>query len=90
MFFTNVFSYSARHRVCEHAFKRTLHDLKSRAGILAPMLAKHGLKLNMAVLENPDISLLDGIKPIQPRTAVTAQLWHNLDDVEHGLRRRKA
>ena len=90
MFFTNVFSYSARHRVCQHAFKRTLHDLKARADILAPMLAKHGLKLNMAVLENPDISLLDGIKPIQPRTAVTAQLWHNLDDVEHGLRKRKA
>ena len=90
MFFTNVFSYSARKRVCEHAFKRTLLDLKARAETLAPMLAKHGLKLNMSVLDNPDIRLLDGIQPIQSRTSATAQLWHNLDDIEHGLRKRKA
>ncbi len=90
MFFTNVFSYSARYRVCEHAFKRTLNDLKTRADVLAPLLAKHGLKLNTAVLEDPEICLMDGIQPIQPRTATTAQLWHNLDDIEHGIRKRKA
>jgi hypothetical protein len=90
MFFTNVFSYSARYRVCEHAFRRTLNDLKTRADVLAPLLAKHGLKLNTAVLDDPEISLLDGIQQIQPRTATTAQLWHNLDDIEHGIRKRKA
>ena len=89
MFFTNVFSYSSRHRVCEHAFQSTLRDLKSRAAELAPLLAKHGLTLNMSVLENPEITLLDGITPVYRRTAATAQLWHNLNDIEYGLRQRK-
>jgi predicted acylesterase/phospholipase RssA len=89
MFFTNVFSYSSRHRVCEHAFQSTLRDLKSRAAQLAPLLAKHGLTLNMSVLDNPDITLLDGIAPVYRRTPATAQLWHNLDDIEYGLRQRK-
>lgn len=91
MFFTNVFSYSARHRVCEHAFQRTLRDLRNRSDALAPILARHGLKLNRAVLDAPRISLLDGIKPLQPRTPDTARLWHALDDIEHGLgKKRKA
>ena len=30
MFFTNVFSYSSRQRVCEHAFRSTLNDLRQR------------------------------------------------------------
>ncbi len=90
MFFTNVFSYSSRHQVCEHAFQNTLRDLKNRADELAPMLAKHGLILNLAVLNDPKISLLDGIIPAQHRTAATAQLWHNLNDIEHRLNKRKA
>lgn len=90
MFFTNVFSYGNRHRVCEHAFQNTLRDLRNRADELAPMLTKHGLTLNMDVLNNPKIRLLDGIIPVHRRTASTAQLWHNLNDIEHNLKRRKA
>ena len=90
MFFTNVFSYNSRHRVCEHAFQSTLRDLKARAQMLEPMLAKHGLRLNHSALNDPDITLLTGIKPIFRRTETTAQLWHNLDDIEHRLRKRKA
>ncbi len=90
MFFTNVFSYSSRHRVCEHAFQSTLRDLKARAQLLEPMLAKHGLRLNHSALNDSEITLLSGIKPIYRRTETTAQLWHNLDDIEHRLRKRKA
>ena len=89
MFFTNVFSYSSRHRVCEHAFQSTLRDLKKRAQQLTPLLAKHGLSLNMDALNDPHINLLDGIKPIYRRTSTTAQLWHNLDDIEYRLNKRK-
>lgn len=89
MFFTSVFSYSTRHSVCEHAFHNTLRDLKQRANELSPMLAKHGLRLKQKVLDDPDISLLDGIKPIFRRTQATAELWHNLNDIEHLLKKRK-
>jgi len=90
MFFTNVFSYSSRHRVCEHAFQSTLRDLKKNAKTLAPVLAKHGMRLNKTVLDDPTITLLDDIGPVSRRTATTAQLWHDLDDIEHALRSRKA
>ena len=89
MFFTSVFSYSTRHSVCEHAFHNTLRDLKQRANELTPMLAKHGLRLKQEVLDDPDVSLLDGIKPIFRRTQATAELWHNLNDIEHLLKKRK-
>ena len=48
MFFTNVFSYSSRQRVCEHAFRATLADLRARRAELAPVLAAHGLSLRPA------------------------------------------
>ena len=90
MFLTSVFSYSSRHNICEHAFQTTLRDLRSRAKQLAPMLAKHGLRLKQEVLDDPAITLLDGISPTYRRTATTAQLWNNLDDIEHRLKARKA
>jgi hypothetical protein len=90
MFFTSVFSYSSRHSVCEHAFQTTLKDLRSKSKQLAPMLAKHGLRLKQEVLDNPDLNLLDGITPTYRRTPTTAQLWHNLDDIEHQIKARKS
>jgi NTE family protein len=90
MFFTNVFSYSSRHRVCEHAFQSTLRDLKRQAKVLEPMLAKHGLKLRHDVLNNANITSLDGIQPVTRHTQTTAQLKHNLDDIEFKLNKAKA
>jgi NTE family protein len=88
MFFTSVFSYSTRHKVCEHAFQSTLRDLKNRAEALTPLLAKHGLRLKHEILNNAEISLLDGMDPTLRRTATTAQLWHNLNDLEHQIKKR--
>ncbi|MEM6334946.1 MAG: patatin-like phospholipase family protein [Bacteroidota bacterium] len=48
MFFTNVFGFSERRRICEYAFLATLATLKERAKELRPMLAAHGLRLNEA------------------------------------------
>lgn len=90
MFLTSVFSYSSRHNICEHAFQTTLRDLRSKAKQLAPVLAKHGLRLKQEVLDDPTITLLDGITTTYRRTATTAQLWNNLDDIEHRLKTRKA
>ncbi|MEZ5313986.1 MAG: hypothetical protein R2862_10255 [Thermoanaerobaculia bacterium] len=43
MFFTNIFSFSARRAVAAHAYERTRRDLLTRYEDLAPVLARHGL-----------------------------------------------
>jgi hypothetical protein len=58
MFFVNVFSYADRRRLCEHAYQQTRADLLRRAGVLKPILARHGLILDEAVLRDPRRTLL--------------------------------
>ncbi|HRK23934.1 MAG TPA: patatin-like phospholipase family protein [Beijerinckiaceae bacterium] len=50
MFFTNVFSYASRKRLAEHAYQRTLADLRRRREQLEPVLARHGVELDMYVI----------------------------------------
>ncbi len=51
MFFTNVFSYRGRSRLCEHAYQRTRSDLYRRRHELRPIFARHGIELNLGVLK---------------------------------------
>lgn len=53
IFFTNLFSYSTRRRICEHAYERTRRDLLRRSGALAPVFARHGIRIRRDVLEDP-------------------------------------
>jgi hypothetical protein len=52
MFFTNVFSYFGRRRLSEHAYQKTRADLRRRFKELAPVLARHGVRLDRAVLHD--------------------------------------
>ena len=52
IFFTNVFGYAARRRICEHAYLATRRDLLGRAAVLAPVLARHGLGLRLDALRD--------------------------------------
>lgn len=52
MFFTNIFSYTQRRRLVDHAYCKTREDLLNRYDTLAPMFARHGLKLNRRRLED--------------------------------------
>ncbi len=61
MFFTNVFSFSSRRRVCEHAYRSTRRQLAARRAELEPVLARHGIRLDAAALADPDRSLWDGV-----------------------------
>jgi NTE family protein len=54
MFFTNVFSYTGRKRLCEHAYRQTRADLLRRAHELEPVLARHGMALDMEVLKDEE------------------------------------
>lgn len=86
MFFTNIFSYASRQRVCDHAFRSTLADLRRHREELAPRLARHGLRLRDDVLDDPGYSLAASVAPPIRRTATTARLDRALDDVSELLR----
>ena len=52
MFFTNLFSYSSRKRVCEHAYQRTRADLLKRRYELEPVLARFGITIDIDALKD--------------------------------------
>ena len=53
MFFTNIFSFSTRKAVCEHAYKETIKDLSRRRDEIGPILERHGLRLKTEFLDDP-------------------------------------
>lgn len=61
MFFTNIFGFSERRGVCEHAYQATRRNLLQRYDQLAPVLARHGITLRRDVLEDPGRGLWSGV-----------------------------
>ncbi|MCB1965560.1 MAG: patatin-like phospholipase family protein [Candidatus Accumulibacter sp.] len=89
MFFTNVFSYRGRSRLCEHAYQRTRKDLYQRRHELQPILARHGIHLNLGVLKDHTRSLLS--RKRRPDLASSASaLDASLRDLEVWLQAQKA
>jgi hypothetical protein len=97
MFFSNAFSFANRHQVCEHAYQTTRRDLLSRKNELAPLFARHGIKLRVDVLENLDMHFdsrlfvppeADKLALLQNR--VTNDLSETLDQLQEWLRFRQA
>jgi NTE family protein len=68
MFFTNIFSFSDRRAVCEHAYDVVRRDLLARYDDLAPLFARHGLTLRRDVLESPR-TLWEGVNRDRPQPA---------------------
>lgn len=90
LFFTNLFSFSARQRVCELAYRNTLDDLRRRRHVLGPMLAAHGIGLREDILGARRRSIVDGLAIHPPAsTDTTARLRRALDDTAHLIERRK-
>ncbi|GAB3737028.1 patatin-like phospholipase family protein [Silanimonas algicola] len=87
MFFTSVFSYDNRVKVCEYAFRATLKDLRERREQLGPMFARHGLRLRDEILDDHHLSILDGVGRRRPQTETSARLRRSLDDIEAMLQR---
>jgi hypothetical protein len=81
MFFTNIFSYSSRQRVCQHAFQSTLADLRRRRDVLAPLLARHGLRLRDEVIDDVRRPVSMGMTRPPRRTEATAKLHRALEDI---------
>ncbi|HXT20438.1 MAG TPA: patatin-like phospholipase family protein [Thermoanaerobaculia bacterium] len=59
MFFTNIFTFSSRKAVCEHAYLATRRDLRERADALEPVLARHGMRIRREVLADEGRTVWD-------------------------------
>ena len=87
MFFTNIFSFSSRKAVCEHAYQNTLAQLRQRRDEIGPILAKHGLRLREEVIDDESRDLWAQVGMEKPRrnTRVTDRLAAALDRLEAKL-----
>jgi NTE family protein len=81
MFFTNVFSYRSRSRLCEHAYQHTRSDLYRRRHELGPIFARHGIKLDISALRDHSRSLLQHKRSPDLRSTARA-LDSSLRDLE--------
>jgi hypothetical protein len=87
MFFTNVFSYANRRRVCDHAYQRTVREIARRRRELAPILARHGIRLRAEVLDQarPHVMTSPSLRLISGR-GVKARLDAGLSGLDRWLR----
>ena len=89
-FFTNIFSLSSRRRLCEHAYLATRADLLARQAELDPVLRRHGLSINAAVLRHPARRLVrelrtDAHARLTRTGAALDRLGRTLDDLDRAL-----
>ncbi|TWO67907.1 patatin family protein [Caenimonas sedimenti] len=85
LYLANTFSYGQRRQLAEHAYQQTRSMLRSRRTTLAPKLARHGIVLDGAVLDDPRRHL---VAPPLPRTRIgqaVATLQEVVDDLGHAL-----
>jgi NTE family protein len=74
MFFANVFSYSNRANVCQHAYQTTRRDLRLRRAELEPVLDAHGIRFRDRILDDRGRQFTEALKkPIQRKPAGSYQ-----------------
>jgi hypothetical protein len=92
MFFTNLFSYASRRRLCEHAYQKTRQELWERRHDLGPRLARHGITIDTTVLRDSSLTLVKSVRRKRAAwldldsASATRELAHTLDDLERYLR----
>ncbi|WP_428299917.1 patatin-like phospholipase family protein [Hydrogenophaga sp.] len=86
LFFANTFSYRQRREIAEHAYQETRRMLLERRQQLAPMLARHGVELNILALQDPARHLLQNRTP-PARSALANRLHATLDQLQGQLER---
>ncbi len=89
LFFANTFSYRQRREIAEHAYQETRRTLLEREAELAPRLARHGITLDRAVLQDPERHLLQVHRRATPG-ALASRLHDTLDDLQRQLERAAA
>lgn len=86
MFLANIFSYSQRRVVAEHAYQQTRADLRARRATLGPVLARHGIAIDDGALDDAKRHLV-GRRPLARGRTVRAlrRLEQVLVDLERAL-----
>ncbi|MDQ2962893.1 MAG: patatin-like phospholipase family protein [Pseudomonadota bacterium] len=96
MFFANIFSYSHRKRLCEAAYRKTRQRLLAQRKTLEPLLARHGIRLDVERLGETERSI--GAALIDPRPlaihapsvrTAARDLAYTLDQLERWLLRAR-
>jgi NTE family protein len=86
LFFANVFRYTERRGLADHAYQRTRRDLLRQADALAPLLERRGMRLNTKVLRHRHRYFSTAAKERFQRTRRTAgRLNHALEQLERIL-----
>ena len=87
MFLANTFSVSQRRWLAEHAYQRTRELLRSRRSSLGAQLARHGVAIDAAVLDDATRHLLGRQRRLPGTRSARAlkRLDEVLNDLEQGL-----
>ena len=86
LFFANVFRYAERLSLADHAYRRTRRDLLAQADVLAPLLERRGMGLNIKVLRDRNRSLPAANKATQRVRQTARRLDLALERIERMLR----
>ncbi|MEO8634717.1 MAG: patatin-like phospholipase family protein [Gemmatimonadales bacterium] len=84
LFFSNIFSFSSRREICQIAYATTRRDLWRRRTTLDATLRRHGLRLRLDVLEDPDRDIWEemGLESDTASRPVVGRLARALDRLE--------
>ncbi len=86
LYLANTFSYSQRRHLAEHAYQQTRQMLRARKKGLSAKLARHGIRLNQAVLDDPTRHLCPPKKAPTELGRAIATLQALMDDLDHLVR----
>jgi predicted acylesterase/phospholipase RssA len=86
IFFTNIFSYSNRRRMCENAYQNTRLMLWEQRETIAKQLERHGLRLKLSVLQDTSLTLVKKPLPAKKGRFSMVELADTLDDLDRYLK----
>lgn len=87
IFYTNLFSFSSRYKLIEHAYQATRENLLENRKQLKPLLARYGYELDIDLLQKKQHTIRDSMKNDRGADApVAIKLKSVLDDLDDTLR----
>lgn len=90
LYLANTFSYGQRRHLAEHAYQQTRQMLRSRKTGLSATLARHGIRIDHAALDDPKAHLCTPMKPPTRVGRAIATLQEVMDDLGHMVKHRRA
>jgi hypothetical protein len=85
MFFASIFSYAHRAKLCAAAYRSTRQRLLARQDTLAPLLARHGVRLNVDRLSDTRRSIGGALTDPRPLVMAPRSVRQTARDLAHTL-----